>query len=226
MNQTDFPKVFKLRGGAGSQNVALVRSKNQAKNLIRKAFGRGFPSFDSWGSLKEEWRRFGLGKSKLLDLAEAFVRLVLPPPYARIKGRDKGYIYFQEYIPGNSFDIRIIIIGDKAFGIKRLVRSNDFRASGSGLVFYEKQHFKEDTIRLSFQMAEKLKSQCAAFDFVYTEDRTYVLEVSYGFIKEVYDPCTGYWDKEMNWYEGKFNPYGWMVENLLRSVKNSLADRK
>ena len=71
-------------------------------------------------------------------------------------------------------------------------------------------------------MAGKLKSQCAAFDFVYSEDSTYVLEVSYGFIKEVYDPCTGYWDKELNWYEGKFNPYGWMVEDLVAAVRGEI----
>jgi len=30
-----------------------------------------------------------------------------------------------------------------------------------------------------------------------------------------YDPCEGYWDKDLNWHEGAFNPYGWMVQLLL-----------
>jgi len=44
-------------------------------------------------------------------------------------------------------------------------------------------------------------------------------EISYGFLSEVYDPCQGYWDKEMNWHEGKFDPYGWMVEDLVASLR-------
>jgi len=34
-----------------------------------------------------------------------------------------------------------------------------------------------------------------------------------------YDDCTGYWDKDLTWHEGGFNPYGWMVEDLLRSIE-------
>jgi glutathione synthase/RimK-type ligase-like ATP-grasp enzyme len=40
---TTFPKVFKLRGGAGSQNVSLVKTKQECIKLIHKAFGKGFP---------------------------------------------------------------------------------------------------------------------------------------------------------------------------------------
>jgi glutathione synthase/RimK-type ligase-like ATP-grasp enzyme len=222
-NHTEFPKVFKLRGGAGSQNVRLIRSKRHAKSLIRKAFSRGFPVYNPVGSLKERWRKYKLGKTNLRDIIKGAIRFVLPPPYASIKGRDKGYIYFQEYIPGNKFDIRVIVIGDKAFAIKRMVRKDDFRASGSGIILYGQEHFNKETISLSFQMAEQIKSQCAAFDFVYTRDKIFVVEVSYGFVKEGYDPCTGYWDINLNWHEGQFNPCGWMVESVRKSInhKNS-----
>ncbi len=218
-NQVDFPKVFKLRGGAGSQNVSLVRSKKQAKRLINKAFGRGFSSYNAIGSMKERWRKYRLGKTKFVDLIKGVIRFFVPPPYAANRGREKNYIYFQEYIPGNAFDIRIIVIGNKAFAIKRMVRRNDFRASGSGMVLYEKEHFSDETVRLSFQMAGRLQSQCAAFDFIYSDTKIYVVEVSYGFIKEVYDPCAGYWDKDLAWHEGKFSPYEWMVDDLIQSIK-------
>jgi carbamoylphosphate synthase large subunit len=39
---TEYPKVFKLRGGAGSVNVSLVRDKQRAKRLINKAFSREY----------------------------------------------------------------------------------------------------------------------------------------------------------------------------------------
>jgi len=78
--------------------------------------------------------------------------------YDRVTGREIGYAYFQDFIPGNDHDIRIIVIGDKAFAIKRLVRKKDFRASGSGFVYYGKNLFKEETVRLAFEMSEKLAS--------------------------------------------------------------------
>lgn len=219
VSQSSFPKVFKLRGGAGSQNVHLVKSKNQARRIIRKAFGAGFSSFDPYGSMKEEIRKYKLGKVKLMDLAEGLVRFILPPPYARIKGRDKGYVYFQEYIHGNDSDIRMVIVGDKAFAIKRLVRKNDFRASGSGNILYDRNLFDKKTVALSFNLADKLKTQCVAFDYVDDKGQPLVVEISYGFSPAGYFSCSGYWDKELNWYEGKFNPYGWMVEDLIKTLE-------
>lgn len=216
--KASFPKVFKLRGGGGSQNVRLVRNAGTAERMIRKAFGRGFPGYDAIGSLKERWRKYRLGKASFFNWLKGVVRLVFPPPYARVGGRERGYIYFQEYIPANTFDIRIVVIGDKAFAIKRMVRKDDFRASGSGMILYEKEHFSDETVSLAFKIAGQLRSQSAALDFVYYGNKIYVIEVSFGFIKEVYDPCTGYWDRNLNWHKGKFNPYGWMVEDLLKSI--------
>jgi glutathione synthase/RimK-type ligase-like ATP-grasp enzyme len=217
--RVDFPKVFKLRGGAGSQNVSLVYTRNEAELLIRRAFGHGFSSYNALGSLKERWRKYRLGKTDSKDILKGLMRFLRPPAYARNKGREVGYVYFQKYIPSNESDIRVIVIGDKAFAIKRMVRKNDFRASGSGNILYAKELFDEKIIKLSFDVAEKLKSQCVAMDFVYDLEHALLLEISYGFSPEGYEPCPGYWDKELNWHEGKFDPYGWMVENLLNELK-------
>jgi glutathione synthase/RimK-type ligase-like ATP-grasp enzyme len=215
---TSFPKVFKLRGGAGSQNVRLVHSKNEAIYLINKAFSRGFPAYDPLGSLKERYRLYRLGKTNFCDLLEGIIRFVIPPPYSRKKGKEKGYIYFQEFIAGNNHDTRVIVIGDKAFAIQRMVREKDFRASGSGKILYDRRLFDESTIRLSFDLAARLKSQCVAFDFVNDKGKPLLVEISYGFTPAGYDPCKGFWDKDLNWHEGKFNPYGWMVEDLIKEI--------
>jgi glutathione synthase/RimK-type ligase-like ATP-grasp enzyme len=217
--QTSYPKVFKLRTGAGSDNVLLVKSKTKAIRLMKKAFGRGFKQYEGWGNLKERYRKYRLGMTTFWNVFKGIIRLVYTTEYAKVAGREKGYIYFQDFVPDNEYDIRIIVIGNKAFAIKRIVRKNDFRASGSGAILYEKEHFDDETVRLSFKMAKQLKSQCAAFDFVYSENNIYVVEISYGFVKEVYDTCTGYWDTNLKWHEGKFNPYGWIVEDLIKSVK-------
>ncbi len=218
--QTDYPKVFKLRNGAGSDNVRLVKSRSGANRLIRKAFGRGFKQYEALSNLKERYRKYRLGKTSLWNVVKGILRLVRPTRYARLTGREKGYAYFQDFIPGNDYDIRVIVIKDKAFAIKRMVRENDFRASGSGSILYEKEHFDEQTVSLAFEVSEKLKDKCMAYDFVYLDGKPLIVEISYGFDMAGYDACTGYWEKDLNWYDGKFNPYGWMVENVIESVKN------
>lgn len=214
--EADFPKVFKLRNGSGSQNVRLVRSRDQAVRLIRKAFGRGFKQYEAWSNLKERIRKYRLGKTSLWNVVKGVIRLVRPTRYARVTGREAGYIYFQDFIPDNKFDIRIIVVGDKAFALKRLVRENDFRASGSGFIQYEKEHFDDETVRISFEVSEKMHAQCMTYDFVYMEGKPLIVEISYGFTVEAYDACEGYWNRDLSWVGGPFNPYGWMVEDLIK----------
>jgi len=218
INTVSFPKVLKLRGGAGSQNVVLVETRQKAKKFIQKAFGKGFSSYDPARSFKERMRRYRLGKSDLRDLLEGLVRFFILPEYARVRGRERGYIYFQEYIAGNDSDIRVVVIDNKAFAIKRMVRKNDFRASGSGNILYDKSLINDEIIRLSFNLARKLRSQCVAFDYVNDDGRPMVVEISYGFSPEGYDRCPGYWDGQLIWHEGPFNPYGWIVESILANA--------
>lgn len=213
IDKTDFPKVFKLRGGAGSQNVQLVRTKQQAKKVIKKAFGKGFPAYNAWGDFKDRARKWRSGKTTAINVIKPLVKLFRPPRYATVMGNESNYVYFQEFMPGNDSDTRIIVIDKKAFALKRFVRQNDFRASGSGVFEYAREIFDERCIKLAFEYTEKLDAQCVAFDFVFDKDNNpVVIEISYGFSNYGYDDCPGYWDHNLNWVEGKFNPYGWMVE--------------
>ena len=217
--QATYPKVFKLRNGAGSDNVLLVKSLKHANQFISKAFRKGFKQYNSWGNLRERYRKYRLGKTDNLDVLKGIMRLAYTTEYSRVTAREHGYVYFQDFIPGNDHDIRVIVIGDKAFAIKRMVRKNDFRASGSGFILYGKENFNVETIRIAFEVSEKLKSQCMSFDFVHLDNNPLIVEISYGFAPGGYDSCVGYWDRNLNWYNGKFNPYGWMVEDIINSAR-------
>jgi glutathione synthase/RimK-type ligase-like ATP-grasp enzyme len=218
VNDSQFPKVFKLRGGAGSVNVKLVRTEEQGKKLVKKAFGKGFKN-SSLVPFSEVLKKFKGGKASSIELAKSFARIFIPTNFSKMNGRERGYVYFQDFIPNNLYDIRIIVIDGKAFGLKRFVRENDFRASGSGDFAYEREAFDERCIRISFDTSAKLQLQCAAYDFVFDEKNTpLIVEVSYGFSAEVYDPCPGYWDEELTWHEGKFNPQAWMVDTVLKGI--------
>ena len=216
---TTYPKVFKLKGGAGSANVKLVRTEADCVKLINKAFGRGFSQFDRWRNFKERFNKWRTGKDTLLGVAKGVGRLFIPTDYARMQAREKGYVYFQEFIPNNDHDTRIIVVGDKAFGLVRSVRDNDFRASGSGNISYEKEKINLEMVKIAFEINQKIKSQSIAYDFVLKDDKPFIVEISYGYAIKAYDACPGYWDKEMNWYEGQFNPQEWMVEELIKEHK-------
>ena len=219
VGKTTFPKVFKLRGGAGSSNVRLVRNRGRARQLVRKAFGAGFKNYDPWSGLKERWLKFRMGRTGFLDVVKGVGRFFRAPPFARTLGREAGYIYFQEFIGNNDSDTRIIVINGKAFALKRLVRDNDFRASGSGKFIYSQGEFDTRCVEIAFQITERLGLQCGAYDFIFDEQNDPLLvELSYGFVAEVYDDCPGYWDRSMRWHNGVFNPQGWMVDAFRNKV--------
>ena len=216
---TTYPRVFKLKGGAGSANVKLVRTKSDCIKLINKAFGKGFKQFDSWGHLKEVYLKYKSKKASFKNLLGGIYRMVVSTEFAKQMPREKGYVYFQEFIPNNDSDIRVIVIGEKAFAVRRLVRENDFRASGSGLPVYNPEEINLECIRISFQVNGKIKAQCIGYDFVLDQNNNpLIVEIGYGFAIEFYDPCPGYWDNELNWHEGQFNPQEWMVEELVKEI--------
>lgn len=216
IEKTTFPKVFKLRGGAGASNVKLVHSRSEARNLVNKAFGRGFSQFNRFGYLKDRYKKYRAGKDSFIGVIKGLMRLIVPTEFAKMHSREKGYIYFQEFIPDNNFDLRIVVVGDKAFGLKRLVRKGDFRASGSGNIIYDKSQINEDCVKIAFDVAGKLRSQSVAFDFVFDGIKPLIVEISYGYQIEAYDDCEGYWDTELKWHEGThFDICGWMIENLV-----------
>jgi glutathione synthase/RimK-type ligase-like ATP-grasp enzyme len=223
VEQTQFPKVFKLRGGAGSANVKLAKTKKDAIELITKAFGKGFRQYQPWSNLKERWRKYQNGQTNLFDVFKGMLRFYTEPEFSKIIGYERGYIYFQDFIPNNTFDIRVIVIGKKAFALKRLVRKGDFRASGSGEMKFEKEEFDEKCIEISFKTSQKLNAQCLAYDFVFNSlNDPLIVEISYGFSIEAYDTCPGYWDNELNWHEGFFNPQNWMIEDLIKNFEKEV----
>jgi hypothetical protein len=120
INTTDFPKVFKLRGGSGSSNVKLVKSKNIAVKIINRAFGKGFPQYNPFDSLQERFRKYKRGEAGAGDLLKGIARFAVPPRYSKVAGRESGYVYFQNFIPGNDHDIRVVVVAGKAYAIKRM----------------------------------------------------------------------------------------------------------
>tara|TARA_Y100001001_G_scaffold146195_1_gene153458 strand:+ start:825 stop:1844 length:1020 start_codon:yes stop_codon:yes gene_type:complete len=218
VNKTNFPKVFKLRGGAGSANVILAQNRNDALKLISRAFGKGFIQYNWMDKFKEACRQKRIGNAGWREVLRPIYYALKkhPTEFSKYKGNEKGYVYFQEFIPENQFDIRVIVVDNKAFGIKRIVRDGDFRASGSGQIVYDRKFIDERCVKISFDVSRKLRSQSIAYDYVFNErGDPLIVEISFAFMASGYDKCPGYWDENMRWHYGDFNPYGWMVDMML-----------
>ena len=217
LKNSTFPKVFKLRGGAGASNVKLVNNYLEAKKIVNKAFGKGFKQYNSLASWLESIRLWHKGKGTFKNVIYKLQFLFYTPFNKQLLKIEKGYVLFQEFIPGNKFDIRVIVTGNKAFAIKRLVRENDFRASGSGYIKYKKNEIDERCIKLSFDVNDKLKCQSVAFDYIFDADNNpLIVEISYGYSMYAYDKCPGYWTSDMEWHEESFNPQYWQIDNLIK----------
>jgi len=222
INQTEFPKVFKLSSGAGALNVELCYNKHQANKLLNIAFGKGFSKINRTSWFKDKLKKFQEQPSKynFKILIKSIGRLFIPTEHEKYMNNEKGYIYFQDFIPKNTFDLRIIIINNKAIGIKRLCRKDDFRASGSEKIIYDKNQIDIKSIKIAFNVSKKLNFQCMAYDFVYgVDNQPLIVEMSYHFSATAYDKCQGYWDENLNWYNEPINPQNMIIQSILNKIK-------
>jgi len=216
-----FPKVFKLRGGAGSVNVKLINNRLEAKKIINKAFSNGFNPFDKYTRLKDRIFDFKRDRNlkSLKKVFGGFLRLLIKNEIEKFSSKEIGYVYFQDFIKDNSFDTRVIVIGERCFAVRRYVRNNDFRASGSGLIEYRKEFFDERILKMAFEISNKLNSQCAAFDFVLDNNQPKIIEVSYCFLMgKFYDNCNGYWDRDLVWHNKQVNPQYFIIEDFIKTI--------
>ncbi len=207
VEKTTFPKVFKLSKGAGSNNVRLVHSAAEAKELAKQAFGSGIRQSAGY------FRDAGI-KLKRVQQRRDLLGVLKRMPKAILNTRktqthydiERDYIYFQDYIPDNKFDTRITVIGNRGFGFTRNVRENDFRASGSGSINYDPNRIDPKCVQIAFEVTKQIGGQCLAFDFVKTLAAPKIVEVSYCFMAEAVHNCPGHWDNQLNWHEGQMWP--------------------
>ncbi len=71
---------------------------------------------------------------------------------------EKGRVCFQNFIENDAYDIRVAIINKKAEALKRLVRKNDFGASGSGNLVFENQNMEKRFIELACKLSKLLRT--------------------------------------------------------------------
>jgi glutathione synthase/RimK-type ligase-like ATP-grasp enzyme len=217
--EADYPLITKLRCGSGANNVHLISNYSQAKRYVKQMFRRGYkpnPSvfFKTKSNIKSagNWNTMKNRMKRIPDFLQTLSRAKMFP-------REHGYVYFQEYIPNNGFDLKIVVIGDKLSFIARNVRKGDFRASGGGDLFFDKSLVSRDILESAFETSDKLGFQCMGYDYV-VDKRTgigKIVEISYGFSYTALLQAGGYWDRAYVWHDEPLNAPCEVIENLIKA---------
>jgi len=215
LESAKMPVIFKLKGGAGSSNVILVKDKWKAMKLVSKMFGQGIRSgrISDNSSLHRKYLRPYKRLRRFAGTAVRKLRGEYKPLYWNI---DKDYILFQKFLPNNLYDTRVSIIGERAFAFRRFNRENDFRASGSGNIDYDVNAIDLRAVEIAFDISNRFGFQSMSYDFLFNEDKNLELsEISYTYVDTAVYDCPGYWDKDLHWSEGHFWPqYCQLVDAL------------
>ena len=200
--KAEYPVVFKLKKGAGSRNVVLLNNKSEAVRTIRRMFGKGILA--SQGISNKKRVKYKSFENFIRHKADKYFLNKIKGIEPEIWQTEKNYVLFQRYLPNNSYDTRVNVIGKQAFACRRFVRKNDFRASGSGNWDLDKNNIDLKFIELALKISKELKFQSMAYDFLYDEKgEPKLCEISYTYPD---DPEAGYWDEKLNWHDFKFLP--------------------
>lgn len=212
-----YPMVIKLASGIMSQNVQMLQNYGEAEYWVHRMFGDGLVAL-------QKPRIAGLGDAR--KRARHAVRLLvkgIPPDAAQFTEIQRSYLLLQEFMPGNEFDTRITVIGNRAFAFRRHNRPGDFRASGSGRIDWDYTKIDPQLLRLAFQAKRKLGSQSLAVDGMYRDGEPVIVEISYIYDTWAVEACPGHWEiddddpdaTELRWVEGRMWPEHAILDDFL-----------
>ncbi|HQA98578.1 MAG TPA: hypothetical protein PLF62_11580, partial [Clostridia bacterium] len=199
-HEARYPLVAKLRNGSGSSNVKLLKTAEQAKRYARRMFGKGFDPSPSLlykaYSKAQSSRDWKTALSRIKRIPEFLQTL----SHAKKFPMEKGYCYFQEFVPNQGFDIKVAVVGKKLSYFARHIRKGDFRASGGGDFFYDHELINDSLRRTAFEVSRQFNMQCMGFDFVVdqTTGQALIVEMCYGFDWEAVFGAGCWWDEEGN----------------------------
>lgn len=206
--RSDFPIVAKLRRGAGSYNVKLLKDYSEAKRYTSIMFGRGMtPTPGLFADAGNKLRVAGnfSGILKRLKKAPGFFKMAITGK--RQFPKEKGYVYFQDFIRNNKTDLRVAVVNDHIWAFKRKVREGDFRASGSGMIVYDNLDISVSLIERLHLLTKRIGAQSLAYDLVENEKGEYlIVEISYGYSGEAIYNTSGYWNSDYNFVHEKVYP--------------------
>ncbi len=164
-----YPVVGKLRKGASSANVILIRDARQLDRIASRLFSGRMVDGQMDPTVAENVK----------SIVKRRLRMIEP------------CLLLQEFAPGNSGDHRVSVIGGRAFYFRRGNRPGDFRASGSGIFSYDVASANREAIDMALAMSREYVFPMMVYDFL-TEPRPLLVEMNYAAVGAAIAGCPGY----------------------------------
>jgi hypothetical protein len=184
-HKISYPKVLKTAQGAGSSGVFLVKNNNDVKKIKSKFFNQDI-------------------KRKLIKLQRKIKLNEQEYQIYSYKYKKFNLFVEQDFIQALECDYKVLVFGNRYYVLKRNVRKNDFRASGSGnfefieppidvLEFAKEVAHTLNNPYLSLDIAQSAKG-CHLIEYQATNFGPYtLLNVPFRFVDS-----NGTWNKEEN----------------------------
>lgn len=214
----EFPSVAKLRCGSGSHNVKLLKTKKEAL-----AYGKQMLLRDGYNPAPSLLYKASSNIKSAKNLKTYIARAKRIPEFIRTLraakkfANEKLYVFLQEFIPNDGYDLKIVVVGDKLSFFSRDIRRGEFRASGGGSFNYDKTRVPKNVIQSAFKISDELKFQCIGYDYV-VDNKTgdgKVIEISYGFSHAALLAAGGYFDRQGDWHSEPMNAPKELLKNIL-----------
>jgi glutathione synthase/RimK-type ligase-like ATP-grasp enzyme len=217
-----YPFVIKLATGYQSDNVRLVRNREEALYYVDQLFLRGTISL---GYRPASGVRLLLRR---LRAASEFLRGRNPYGPTADADLQYGYLLVQEFLPDNAFDVRVTVIGDRAFVFRRFNRPGDFRASGSGHLDWNSDAVAEDAVRLGYQVARRAGAQTITVDILRRKGAPVIVELGLAYASWCVRECPGHWvlhgepeSGALEWVPGSMEPADAIFADFVIDVQRS-----
>jgi len=216
-NEATYPIIAKLRCGSGSNGVTLLRDSTQATKYAKAMFSKGLDPSPSLMYKAYSKAQSSRSLKTILSRIKKIPTFLNTRRHAKMLSREKGYCYFQEFIPNDGYDIKIVVIGDKLSFFARKVRKGDFRASGGGDVMYDRKLVTKQIIDSAFYVADKLGLQSVGFDYVVNKNtgEGLIIEMCYGFDWRLLYDAGGHFTRDGIWFDEPINAPEEIVKNLV-----------
>jgi glutathione synthase/RimK-type ligase-like ATP-grasp enzyme len=216
----ELPVVAKLKAGSGSNNVKLLKSKRAVLKYARRMFGRGYDASPNiFFKAKSNFNSSKGDRNIILARMKRIPEFLRRRKNLKAFPREKGYVFLQQFIQNDGYDLKIVVVGDKLTFCNRPVRDNDFRASGGGSVEYDKSLVTKQIIDTAFEVSDKLGFKCMGYDFVVNNnnDKGVIIEMSYGFSWSALFAAGGYFDRAGNWHNEPMNAPEEIIKNMINN---------
>lgn len=226
-DRTTYAFVLKLAGGHQSSNVRLVQNRHEAMFYVDELFNHGVMSLG--------YRPASRARLLLRRLRAAAALIKGHNPYGSTTDAELqyGYFYAQEFLPDNGFEVSVIVIGKRAFAVRRFAHPGDFRTRGStGRMDWDPRAIGEDAIRLAYEVARKLGAQTMAVDILHRAGKPVVIEMTVNYAGWVVRECPGHWildgepqSGELTWLDSPMRAEDAVFDDFLSEIRCSAPSR-